>query len=242
MARGKKNNNSRTPRRTSSRKRMRSMKGQYYDEHFNEFQAETEIITGSASTLEDSTPSIGNNLDTTVDIVNRITNDSGLSDELDVSEQPLGNSLSSEDVDLEEPNQFLSNLYELHLMQMQNCHFQYSLVESACFNRSDSVAIFCENNTPTKSKDEDDDIKKDECSKITWQLNQKTLECDSLSKQLIELVHEKKILSDRVNHLENEEGYRSEVVRLERLVEEKEITLQNLKDVAEVKRREVEIT
>ena len=140
MARGKKNNNSRTPRRTSSRKRMRSMKGQYYDEHFNEFQAETEIITGSASTLEDPTPSIGNNLDTTVDIVNRITS----------NDSDLENSLSSEDVDLEEPNQFLSNLYELHLMQMQNCHFQYSLVESACFNRNDSVALG-ENNTPTKS-------------------------------------------------------------------------------------------
>ena len=303
MVRGKKNNNSRTPRRTSTRKKMRSMKGQYYDEHFNEFTAETEITTGGVSTLENSTPSIGKDLDTTVDIVDRITSndtglseseqtgiqnspssvvieeesnellsDTGLSDELeqpclqksppsivegdteepnqplgdtellDESEQPgLGNSLpSAEEADLEEPNQFLSNLYELHYMQMQNCHFQHSLVESACFNKNDSVALSGKDNAPTKSKDGDDDMKTDECSEITWKLNQKTHECDLLSKQLFELVHEKKILSDRVNHLENEEGYRSEVVRLERLVEEKEVTLQNLKDVAEVKGREVE--
>ena len=61
-----------TPRRKSARKRERTLKGQYYDEHINEFTSETHV-TGSL----DITPPIASDLDTTRAIEDRLLDEEG---------------------------------------------------------------------------------------------------------------------------------------------------------------------
>ena len=73
----KKIQKSQTPRRKSTRKRERTIKGQYYDEHFGEFSAETHV-TGSL----DVTPPICPDLDTTRAIEQLIANDTGGCDDV----------------------------------------------------------------------------------------------------------------------------------------------------------------
>ena len=92
---GKNNRNkSQTPRRKSSRKSKRTLKGKYYDEQFGEFSGETHV-TGSL----DVTPPIAPDLDTTRVIEQQIANDEESNNRYE---------------DLEEDSlQFLCNVYDL---------------------------------------------------------------------------------------------------------------------------------
>ena len=73
MGKGKRGNSNRTPRRTSTRKSLRLMKGQHYDEDSQNFTTESDVAVENMSTLENLTPAIGTQLDTTNDIEERIS-------------------------------------------------------------------------------------------------------------------------------------------------------------------------
>ena len=260
MAKGKRGNSNRTPRRTSTRKSLRLMKGQHYDEHSQDFTTETDVAVENMSTLENLTPAIGRQLDTTNDIEERIAS-TGI--DLDVTDD---NNLSQDfppSVD-EEDTQFLCNLYELH--DMQSCHFQSDLINLACFNKIDTVAVPVAVGSGDEVNDGDGTLdnlemidnvfeidestvndgnnlevaKKDECSVMSLKLGRKTQECDLLSKQLFQLNQQMKITSDRAKKLEDQNTYRSEVVRMEKLLGDKEMTIQNLRENINGKERELQ--
>ena len=90
-----------TPRRKSTRKRERSLKGQFYDENFSDFSTETELGEGS---ILNTTPAIGRDLDldTTRDIVERIhSGDNIPTEDIDTIEKSLHPDLSFETFYLE---------------------------------------------------------------------------------------------------------------------------------------------
>ena len=82
----------RTPKRKSIRKRTRTAKGLYYDENFNDFTGEMTpvavepIAVKSVGPSKELSPPIGDNLDSTQDIVDRIAA-SASSESIDPSEE-----------------------------------------------------------------------------------------------------------------------------------------------------------
>ena len=200
MAGGKKRGTNKTPRRTSNRKRLRSLKGQQYDEQFHDLANETELGE-NVGNLDISIPAIGTELDTTRDIEERIVcTENGLDTDTEETDLPT----TDDDV-----NRYLSNLYDIH--HLQPCHVQHALVELFCFNKVDSVVHGADANDSGNRGINVLNIDGGEsaamrnkpcsCSEISSKLSLKTRECDILSKELFDLHQQLKILKDRAQQL-----------------------------------------
>ena len=228
MARKKRGGNS-TPRRKSTRQRMRTAKGQFYDEHFDELSAE---LDGSEEILVgDLTPAIGNILDTTKDLEERVVSN----DNMDTCNGATNSYLFSES---DEPVQFLENVYRLYQTQpvLMNYVFFNTIdtVTEGDDEETEPVNVAHEVHVAEERKMEepegvDREFEGDNASLLV-KLKQKNHECDLLSKHLFEKTNSLKILTDRVHQLENENEYRVQVVRLEELVEEKEREYKRLQE------------
>ena len=140
---------------------------------------------------------------------------------------------------------------------MQSYHFQSDLINLAWFNKIDTVAVPVTVGSGDEVNDRDGTVnnlemidnlveiykstvsdgnnlavaKNGECGVMSLKLARKTQECDLLSKQMFQLNQQMKIRSDRAYKLEDQNTYRSEVVRMEKLLGDKEMTIQNIHEI-----------
>ena len=218
---GKKKRTGQTPRRKSARKRERSLKGQYYDDHFSEFSGETDLAQGSILDMTPATEvgiSTGSESERTIDIEEIISSDAG------------------------ETIQFLENIYCLyHSQPVLMNYILFNIIDPEVIPEEVKIGHSAVDNTVEVVVSEEE--RSEETSVLGKQMQgnnvplpvpleeyQRNKECDLLSKQLFEKSQRIKVLTDRVQQLENNNEYRKAVVRLEEILVDKDSEIKNLEE------------
>ena len=219
MGRSKKK--SQTPRRTSTRKRERTAKGKYYDEHFGDFTSETHV-TG----LHDITPPIAPELDSTriIEELVAANEEGGLggSSGLNILECPTDGGTTNI---VENSLQYLSHIYDLHHLFLDKYgEFETDMITHHEFDQAkiaeddleinvdeadNHVVVIVEQEEVEEAEQERGARVKAEGREVgspgvlSLKLKQKNTECDELRQRVFELTQKMKVGADRIRYLEN---------------------------------------